>query len=112
MVPGAIERLINGRIESFFHSMKKKRQHYRGADSENPRQQGGILKGQAGSDVSRGLQWWFSVRIKPTPRMVCRSFTEAAESIFFRKRTIWTSITLSSGVARPISFHTSRASIS
>src|SRR5262245_29971149 len=53
-----------------------------------------------------------SCRMKPTPRTVWMSLAGKSWSTFFRKRAICTSITLSSGVARDVSFHTSRASIS
>src|SRR2546426_12804124 len=52
-----------------------------------------------------------SRRIKPTPRTVWMSLGKSW-STFFRRRVMWTSITLSSGVARDGSFHTSRVSIS
>src|SRR5262245_48719086 len=53
-----------------------------------------------------------SCTTKPTPRTVWIRRTPPSTSTFFRSRAICTSITLSSGVARRGSFHTSRASIS
>ena len=53
-----------------------------------------------------------SFNTNPTPRTVCMSRWPVSASTFFRSRAIWTSITLSSGVARRGSLQTSRASIS
>ena len=49
---------------------------------------------------------------KPTPRTVWISLSGYPWSTFFRRRAMLTSMTLSRGVARDGSFHTSRASIS
>src|SRR5438477_9017459 len=51
-----------------------------------------------------------SRRMNPTPRTVWINFVGNSKSTFFRRRLMWTSITLSSGVARESSFHTSRVS--
>src|SRR5262245_20642038 len=51
-------------------------------------------------------------RTKPTPRTVWSSFTGNGSSILRRRRAIDTSMTLSSGVARAATRHTSRVSIS
>src|SRR5262245_17286044 len=48
----------------------------------------------------------------PTPRTVCSSFLSYGSSILRRNRAIVTSMTLSSGVARAVACHTSRANIS
>src|SRR5262249_15098010 len=53
-----------------------------------------------------------SPSMNPTPRRVCRSFFSKGSSILRRSRATVTSITLSSGVARAVTCHTSRASIS
>src|SRR5262249_13378793 len=53
-----------------------------------------------------------SCSTKPTPRTVWINATASSGSTFLRSRVICTSITLSIGVARRGSFHTSRASIS
>src|SRR5579875_962142 len=53
-----------------------------------------------------------SRRLKPSPLMVCRIFVGKGSSTLRRRRAIWTSMTLSNGVNRDPSFHTSRASIS
>ena len=50
--------------------------------------------------------------MNPTPRTVCSSFFSNGSSILRRSRAIVTSMTLSSGVARAVTRHTSRASIS
>src|SRR5215471_4827563 len=51
-------------------------------------------------------------RTKPTPRTVWSSFTVKGSSILRRRRAIETSMTLSRGVARAATRHTSRVSIS
>src|SRR5262249_35998249 len=48
----------------------------------------------------------------PTPRTVCSSFLSCGSSILRRSRATVTSMTLSSGVARAVACHTSRANIS
>src|SRR4029453_5560902 len=53
-----------------------------------------------------------SCSTKPTPRTVWINRTVPSVSTFLRKRVICTSMTLSMGVARRGSLHTSRASIS
>src|SRR4029434_4105919 len=50
--------------------------------------------------------------MKPTPRTVWINFTERSRSTLRRRRAMCTSMTLSSGVVRAVSFHTSRASVS
>ena len=72
-----------------------------------------VPEGQAGAHVAEPAVLHGSSRnAKPTPRTVWISFGEKGSSTFRRKRAMWTSITLSSGVARLGSSHTSRASIS
>src|SRR5439155_26717320 len=58
---------------------------------------------------AHGASSW---RTKPTPRTVWTSRDPGSGSTFLRSRAMWTSTTLSMGVARAVSFHTSWASIS
>src|SRR6185295_11295068 len=48
----------------------------------------------------------------PTPRTVWINFIDRSRSTLRRRRAMWTSMTLSSGVVRAVSFQTSRASVS
>src|SRR5438128_9965581 len=50
--------------------------------------------------------------MKPTPRTVWINFTGRSTSTLRRRRAMWTSMTLSRGVVRAVSFQTSRVSVS
>src|SRR3989442_313252 len=72
-----------------------------------------IPEGQARAHATRGEPHpCLPPSMNPTPRRVWSSFFSNGSSIFRRSRAIETSITLSSGVARAATCHTSRASIS
>src|SRR5262249_33681023 len=82
-----------------------------GTDDE--RQDAGMPERQARPDAARDEPHAGGPpRMKPTPRRVWRSFFSNGSSTFRRSRATVTSITLSSGVARAVTCHTSWASIS
>src|SRR5262249_47387939 len=87
--------------------------HARRERADDHREHAGVPQRQARTYTRRAPSHArLSPRANPTPRTVWRSFFSNGSSIFRRSRAIVTSITLSSGVARPLTFHTSRASIS
>ena len=63
-------------------------------------------------ELQKAIYAGSSRSVKPTPRTVWSSFRSNPSSILRRSRAMCTSMTLSIGVARAVSFHTSRASIS
>src|SRR5262249_40615576 len=79
-----------------------------GQDSDGPEGQPRLDVPRPETDHGVGA----SLTTKPTPRTVWMSLASKPSSIFRLSRAMCTSITLSSGVARRVSFHTSRASIS
>src|SRR5262249_40109466 len=81
-------------------------------DNEHQEQQHAVPGGQPHANRRGGHQGSPSFKTNPTPRTVWMRRAAPSASTFLRRRAIWTSITLSSGVARRGSFHTSRASIS
>src|SRR5205814_6976749 len=81
---------------------------HRGEDRDVPQREAGpdMAGPQAhGQEVESPI-------MNPTPRTVWISLGSAVSSTLRRRRAMCTSMTLSRGVARPVSFQTSRASIS
>src|SRR6185295_16001207 len=87
-------------------------QNARGEDANDQRQRARIPERQACADAQEAGLHCGRPSEKPTPRTVCSSFFSNGSSILRRSRATVTSITLSRGVARAVTCHTSLASIS
>src|SRR5262249_28262401 len=104
-----VDLLVQGSIETHLHEHKdphRERADHHGQHCRVPQGEPGP-QAQAAHPHPRSAR-----RTKPTPRTVWSSLGSNGSSIFRRSRAMVTSITLSSGVARAVTRHTSRASIS
>src|SRR5262249_27587739 len=112
---GNFEIVMQAPIQLGRETPPQKEEHPTGVEDQHHGERPGIPQGEPYAYTARTPHPFHgspSRRTKPTPRTVWMSLMGKSWSTFFRRRAMWTSITLSSGVAREGSFHTSRVSIS
>src|SRR4029077_9604032 len=101
------ERAAQLAVDPREEALADEEQYSRGENADDQRQHPRVPQGEARPHAERRrAHSRLSPSTNPMPRIVCSSFFSNGSSILRRSRTIVTSMTLSSGVARAVTCHT------